>query len=783
MFLIFNRAAVALPWIAYFLLFAIVRRKAVGWRDAAMEAATLWGVFLAVTTEALGFGRLITHRGLALTWLALCLVSSAWLVVAERRRSGGAGAPEDREPVGVVDRSLIGGIVLVVTLVGVTAIFSPPNTWDAVSYHMSRVAQWIANRDVAFFPTNYSAQLFLSPWSEYGMLHLDLLYGSDRFTGLIEWSSFVGSIVGVSLIARSLGANRRGQILAAAACAAIPEAVLEASGAMSTCAGAFWIVVAVYFLLRWREEQSWSVLLGAAAATGLAILTKGTAYVFLLGVASACWIMAPAVARRTLVLRTPLILLVILLLNGPLFVRNYRLSGSPLGFAAPLGDDPERQYENSHFSISGTAGNVVKNLVLHVGTPSDSVNGMIEKSVAAALRRAGIDPSDPETTYRGGFHVNRISYHESNAGNPLQLALIALACGLLLCEGRRMQWDAGIFAAGLIMAFVVFCAIFRWQMWNSRYQLPLFALGCGLIGAVLARHWGRAPVALVTAVLLLSALPFALNNSLRPLAPWKANSILVRPRTAVYFTDFHDFLRAPYLDIAQNLKASQCRDIGVDASLQDFDYPLFALLEIEQGHRTVKYAGVINETVAYRRPEDRAPCAVVCLSCADAPEKWSQYKNVGGRASVYGDNVVFSSDGAVLNSSPAGSADSNRQNTATLMTEIGQDVKALHTLDLSPVASAVSRASVRWPEKKTDLSERLDALYVKRVFSWRVQHSADPWRRHGEPMDGSRINYGQALAAEQTLHAWTVELPQQAQELQQRTEELLSGNNVARQAQ
>lgn len=772
-----SRYAIALPFIAYFLLLAIARRKVRDWRDAAMEAATVWGVFVALSTELLGFARLITHAGLAMAWLALCLGSIAWLLVTRRGQS--SNGDQKRDDLESFDRWLIAGVVLVIALVGVTAIFSPPNTWDVVSYHMSRVAQWIANRDVSFFPTNYSAQLFLSPWSEYGMLHFDLLYGSDRFAGLIEWASFAGSVVGVSLIARSLGASIRGQVLAAIACAAIPEAVLEASGEMSTCAGAFWIVVAVYFLLRWREEQTWKVFLGASAATGLAIFTKGTAYVFLLGAASACWIIGSSIARRRFLVRVPVLVLVVLLLNGPLFVRNYKLSGSPLGFSAPLGDDPERQYQNGHFSVVGAAANVVKNLALHAGTPSDKVNSVIERGLVSVFHAVHIDPSDPATTYRGGFHINRMSYHESTAGNPLQLALIAVACILLVLEGKRMQWDAGLFACGLIVALVLFCGIFRWQMWNSRYQLPLFALGCGLIGAVVPRYLSRTALSAVSAVLLISALPFALNNSLRPLAPWKANSVLRRPRTDVYFTDFHDYLKVPYLGMAQQVKGGQCRSVGVDASLQDFDYPLFALLDIENGQRTVKYTGVINETATYRRPEDQTPCIVICLSCMDAPEKWNQYKDVGQRATIYGDSVVFAAEGPILSASRSSIEGPGPSQTAAIVKAISDDVRTLHNVDLSPVASAVSRAAARNPGSALDLSAQLDALYVKRLFSWRVQHSADPWRRHGEAMDGSGINYSQALAAEQTLHAWTIELPQEAQALELRAEESLSGKGAA----
>ena len=763
-----------LPFLAYALIFWIVRRKESDWRYAALQAATWWGVFVVLCTESLGFGRWITRGTLSASWLCFCGLLLAYGLL----RTGREPKQVDPLPQNHDDKLsssewwLLGGVGLIVLLVGITAILSPPNTWDAVSYHMSRVTLWMTNRDVSFYPTYYSPQLFLSPWAEYAILHFDLLYGGDRVAGLVEWLCFAGNIVGVSVIAKSLGASKRGQILSAVAFAAIPEAILESSGAMNTCAGAFWVVVSTCFLLRWRRDQRWSVLLGAAAATGLAVFTKGTAYVFLPCVVLACWLMSSPYGRRRFTYRLPVFILVILVLNGPLTVRNYKISGSPLGFPAPQGDDMLRQYANSHLSLSITAANTVKNLALHVGTPSDALNSRMERSIASIFRFLHIDPNDPNSTYRGGFHLNRTSSHESNAGNPLQLALFLLSVGLLILDGRKMDRAVALYAAGTIAAFVLFCAAFRWQMWNSRYHLPVFALGCAVIGTVLSRHWKPAATNIIGGALILAALPFACNNSLRPLNPWRSDSVVFRPRAEVYFTDFHESAAASYIATAREINSNQCEDVGVDGSLQDFDYPLFAFLDVEGGKKKIRYVGVTNLTSAYQRPGEPDACLVVCLGCADALEKWDKYRNIGGRASVDGDNVIFSSTGSQANVARTDNARLDKDDVGQLEQRMTEEVEAIHSIDLAPVASAVAQASSRWPEKKADLNARLEALYVKRVFSWRIQHSADPMRRRGEPLDGLGIDHDQAVAAEQTLRAWLHGLPHEVDELRSSTEEL-----------
>jgi 4-amino-4-deoxy-L-arabinose transferase-like glycosyltransferase len=121
---------------------------------------------------------------------------------------------------------------------------------------------------------------------------------SDRFVNLVQWICFVGCLIGVSIIARLLGADRRGEILAAVSCASIPLAVMAASGPKNDLVMTFWLVVAMYSLLRWKDEQDWIKTLAIGAAIALALFTKGTAYTYLPCLVACCWFMWPATARR-----------------------------------------------------------------------------------------------------------------------------------------------------------------------------------------------------------------------------------------------------------------------------------------------------------------------------------------------------------------------------------------------------------------------------------------------------------------------------------------------------
>ncbi|MGD0404988.1 MAG: hypothetical protein ABSB66_17530 [Candidatus Acidiferrales bacterium] len=766
-----------LPFIAYAGLFRIFRLRGEGWRSAALGAATCWGVFVALSTEILSVPRLITRPALAVAWLLLAVASFAY--AAKVRASQPAKPERGSEPATTsldkLDWFLLSLTGLLIALVGVTAIVSAPNTWDAMAYHMSRIAQWMTNRDVNLYPAFYSVQLFLSPWAEYAMMHLDVLYGGDRLVNLIEWFSMIGSIIGVSLIAQRLGAGIRGQILAAIACATIPAALLEASGAMNTYVAAFWIVVAVYYLLRWNERQTWPVALAIGSALGLAIMTKGTTYIFLPCVLLACWWIGSSASRKLLLLRAPVLVLAILVLNGPLFVRNYKLSGSPLGFAAPLGDDTLRQYSNSRYSASITFANVVKNLSLHVVTPVGAVNHEASKLVFASLRALHIDPNDQADTYRGGFHMNGVSSHEERAGNPLQLALIVVSI-LLLFSKRIGNRALRLFALGIIGSFVLFCALVRWQAWNARYHLPLFLLGVALMGVVLERSWPRVALTSVACLLLLAALPFVLLNSLRPLVSVKSPSIFSQSRTETYFADSHRWQLHSYSAAASFVKATGCNSVGVDSSFDDFDYPMFALLGAGHGDRQVRYAEVKNLTAEYARPDSTPVCAIICLRCANSPAKWAQYKQVGGKVSVFDEIAVFSADGNLPNTQtfelPVD------YNPGQILQELDRYRDSPPSIDLSSTEDRVIRAGHDYPLEREDLKARLDGLYTGGLSLWRVRDSVDPLRRKGEPIDHSKIDPVQLIGASEVIQNWFQTEPAKVRDLNDSIDRLYSTHNA-----
>jgi Dolichyl-phosphate-mannose-protein mannosyltransferase len=646
---------IALPLVSLALIVTGLHFRGLAWRRCVLFSALLIGIWLVVSTEFLSLFHAITFFGISLVWSIFALLALFYLRFGFRSvRPIETSGPQSESISSRWDRSAIGLTAILVAIVGLTALVSAPNTWDAMEYHLPRVIQWAGHRSVQFYPTIDRQQLSMPPFSEYAMLHAYVLAGSDRFVSLVQWLGYLGSILAISLIVAELGGSRRAQVTAIVLSATVLTALLAASGAKNDNVLTFWISTTVYLLLLWKRNQSWFLFLSIGAATSLAVFSKGTTYVLLPPLFLACFLIWQPKARLQFLARLPVLALILLSISGPLWVRNYHMSGSPLGlpYFDGVGPVQDRLFANSPRGAAQAVAGVLRNVSVNLSVPSHRVNAVSTRLFSALMRRIGVDPNDPGQTFRGqtgGLHPFDIHFayrDEILVANQWDFILFIAACILYLRHHKRIGAEPGWLALGIIGSFVLFSVLLRWGPWNGRYQMPVFVLACAFIAFVFDRTVSPLATRILMFSLLLVCLPIAAMNIMRPWFSLRgfSQTLFKLPHDETYFLDNHREFASSFIAAAHDPTVHSCHRIGLDAALFRFEYPMMALILRDDPTAHFEYVAVNNPTVRYADPSAGSPCAIVCLGCAGSTDKMSLY-STNSHAATYGRIVIFSNGG------------------------------------------------------------------------------------------------------------------------------------------
>ena len=627
---------IALPAALGAIFFALLAVRE--WRDALLGALIWFGLLVTLITEALGAIHELSRAPLFSAWCAV-LVASGGLAFL-RWRSAERQEANWTQP-SVLDAVCVLGVSAILITVGLIAWISPPNSTDAMAYHLPRIVYWAQQRSVAFFPTDYYNQIMLQPLAEYFMLHTFVLSGGDRWVNFVQWLGMAGSVAAVSSIAQLFGAQRRGQVIAALFCATLPNGILQASGAKNDYLLALWLACLAYFAMRFAADQKREDLFYCVSALALALFTKATAYLFapglLVAISLPVWRAFPA---RRLVWAGVALVAGVLVVNGAQYARNVGLTGSPLGYDSAHGDGFFR-WRNESFGWRQTSSNLARNLADQLGGPSPAWNQQVYSVVVWFHRFIGADVNNPDTTWRWTtYEPPRYANHETNANNRWHLLILFAVCIALAARAMRLGPSSELwYLLGVLAGFVLFCFYLKWQLFLARMFLPLFVLASPVAGVELGKLRPLAAQWLLCLFLLNNSRPFLLENWVRPLKG--ANSILRTSRDDQYFADMKPWNnRESYLRAVDLMSRDQCEQIGIDIHEFPLEYPFQALMRERKPDVQFDHTGVNNESTKYARRQPNRACAVLCMDCAGKPDRLNRYHDFP-KVSQAGEFVMF----------------------------------------------------------------------------------------------------------------------------------------------
>lgn len=603
----------ALPLAAGCAVTAAVATRLAGRRLAVVAAAGVLGVFVAATTEALSLAHAVRPLPVAACWAVLTAVGT---VVAHRWREDAPARPALDRPLDRPVAALLAFAALMTALVVAVAVLSPPNNFDSMAYHLPRVAQWAQNHTVAFFATNDPRQLYMPPWAEYAVLHLQVMAGSDQWDSLVQVAAMLVTAAATSLVAAHAGLTRVGQVATAALVLAIPIGVAEAPTTQTDYVLTMWVVCLLAVArvdLRGAVSPAHCAVFGGYL--GLALLTKPTAWFFATPVviffvwrqlrARYAGRDLRAVPRDALVVTA-----VVITVTGVFFGRNVATFGDLFG------DDTNVPATTS--APRTLVENSVRSIAVQLGTPVGAVNRATEQLTTGALRAIGLSIDDPATTKADQVFTVGFSTREDNAGSLAATVLGLVAAGWLLV--RRPRPRALLLVTGMAMLGFVLRSLGQpFSPYLSRYLLTWFVLLAPATAALLLslpRRLGGAVLALVCA----SSLLWAVAADLRPLAGSRwlhesgAPSLLTQARDDEYFA-VRPELRGPYLAAAAHVRALAPHTVGLVSGPNAFEYPMWALLQRGSTTPQLRHLGARFEPG--RRATGR-PDLLVCLDACPA---------------------------------------------------------------------------------------------------------------------------------------------------------------------
>jgi hypothetical protein len=592
-----------------------------GWRRAWLRAAILSGGYLILATEVLSLFAAVTQFALVLVWGLLAAAVWAWAL--QRWAKSGFTRPSVQTSKRWFERLMLLAICLAVLLGAVVAWFAPPSTWDSLNYHIPRVAEWAQMHAVRPFATGIEVQNNMPPGAEEAVLNLYVLAGSDRVANFVDWFAFMGSLIGVSLIAGQLGGSRSAQMLSALLAATLPSVLAQTSSTMTDLVSAFWLVCAVVEVLDFKRADfplAEAVFAGLAGAMVVVTRPPTVPFVGVFGL-WAGWVLLRRVGWKRAGAAALMALVCVLTINAGAFARTIEVYGSLVS------GDRLTVHANGNRSPAGVTSNLVRYLALNVGTPSPYLNKVAFLAVSAVHDWMGVDKNDPRTTSTGEFRVRPPSTHEDLAANPLHFAI-----GFLVLVGILWRRPAGwrqlaAYSAVVSAGLVLFCWAFKWEIFGSRYLVPMFLVFAPVTAIGLDRLLPEKVVWVTALVFATACWPWLTSINSRPLirrADSFVGSVLTEPRRTLLFANAL-YLEDPLTTEAGLIHEAGCSTVGIALSGNAPEYLLWSVLGAPRQDLRVEW--IVGGTPSARFADpDFAPCAVVCdESC---PADWTTIRGL-----------------------------------------------------------------------------------------------------------------------------------------------------------
>jgi len=592
------------------------------WRLVLLRVSALLSVYMVITNEILSLFQALTRTSLSILWSLPILFS---LILLRNR------IPELRRtfqsliklPQSWSERSLLLIILSVCLITAFVAKMSPPNTWDSLNTHMSRVAHWAQENSLRPYATGIEKQLYYPPFPGIAILQSYVLAGGDIWANFAQWIAMLLSAVGVSYLASLFGLRNTTQWFVATFVLTLPLGIAQASSTMTDYLVALWIVIVAIESVRLTLNSSLpESIFFISVATGLAINTKPTSFAYLLpfGVYVSIQLLKRLPFTR-FVLAGLVCITILGMINAGYFSRNLALYKNPLGPSTGIAI-----HSNEILDWRVVISNTVRNASLHAWSPIQIIRSATYRAIIELHDFMELSVTDPRTSVHDTFAIRPPSTDEKKSGNFFHAIIILGVLILLGLKNQKKNKPIWIYALTVLSTFLVLSTAYKFSIFGSRYHLAFFVLSAPVVGVGLDKYSSNFFLTLLGLFLFFSSWNWFVSIDQRPIWPKQEGgvSLMESTRQDLYFP-IVPYYRERYQEMTDLISKNSCDSVGVFLGGAGAEYPIWPYMGAPREGLQIQWIVEGAPSAKYFDPSFE-PCAVICdITC---PKDWQTVRNL-----------------------------------------------------------------------------------------------------------------------------------------------------------
>jgi hypothetical protein len=353
-------------------------------------------------------------------------------------------------------------------------IFIPPNNWDSMAYHLPRIEHWIQNKNIYPYPTNIIRQVLTSPLSEYIIANFQILAGTDSFSNLVQFASFIFILFSATLIFSLLKIGIKGQLFLILVLFSLPMMLFQATTTQTDLLASFFFLSFILFaLLIIQTEASFKTnFIFLALSFTLGILTKYHIAIFAAPIVLyLLFVLLKNKNNANIIFAVLISCITIAVILAPLFLRNIYFFGSITGKDL---FDKNATIVNSTISIQNMLSNNFKHIIDFISLPVNGYNNLLFSVNHSLHNLIGVSENMPGNNWAGEpFTVNNY-LNEDTAGSIIHALLIILSIFLVFKSKKKSKLL--LLFAYCFIAFSLYGLLFRYTPFDIRLLLPVLIL-------------------------------------------------------------------------------------------------------------------------------------------------------------------------------------------------------------------------------------------------------------------------------------------------------------------